>query len=307
MKKVLAIAALMLLTSVVSVSAQQRRRNFRRQMVKKEMALQLYSIRDLIGNPEKYAQNHVSTLKELAKMGYTAVEAANYDDGKLYGVSPEQYKKDCEAAGLKPISSHATRGLSDEEIANHDFKDAMKWWKKCIETHKAAGMEYIVSPWTNFPKDMVEAKTICDYHNEIGRMCKEAGLKYGYHNHSGEFKKIGDSDKLWYDYFLENTNPEYVFFQMDVYWTIMGQKAPVHYFKKYPGRFKMHHIKDVYELGESGFVGFDAIFGASKLSGLENYVVELEGTDGTIDDMEGVRRSAEYLYKSHFVRPSYSK
>ena len=53
---------------------------------KKEIAFQMYSVRDLIGNPNKYAQNHESTLKALAKMGYTAIEAANYDNGKLYGV-----------------------------------------------------------------------------------------------------------------------------------------------------------------------------------------------------------------------------
>ena len=59
---------------------------------KKEIAFQMYSVRELIGNPDKYAQNHESTLKALAKMGYTAVEAANYGDGKLYGVTPEQFK-----------------------------------------------------------------------------------------------------------------------------------------------------------------------------------------------------------------------
>ena len=307
MKKVLAIAALMLVTSVISVSAQQRRRPHRRQIVKKEMALQLYSIREVVGNAETYAKNHEATFKQLKEWGYTAVEAANYDNGKFYGVSPEQYKKDCEAAGLKPISSHATRGLSDEEVANHDFKDAMKWWKQAIKAHKDAGMEYIVTPWANVPKSLDEAKTICDYHNEIGRLCKEAGLKYGYHRHAHEFEKIPGTEQVWYDYFIQNTNPDYMFFQMDVYWANMAKVAPVHYFKKYPGRFKMLHIKDVYELGESGFVGFDGIFNAAKTAGLENYVVEMEGTDGTIDIMEGVRRCADYLYKAHFVRPSYSK
>jgi hypothetical protein len=60
---------------------------------KKEIAFQMYSVRDLIGNPNKYAQNHESTLKALAKMGYTAIEAANYDNGKLYGVTPEQFRQ----------------------------------------------------------------------------------------------------------------------------------------------------------------------------------------------------------------------
>ena len=271
----------------------------------KQMALQLYSIRDVIGSNENYAKNHVETFKRLREMGYTGVEAANYNNGKFYGVSPEQFKKDCEDAGLVSLSSHATRGLNDQELANHDFTEALKWWNQAIAAHKAAGMKYIVTPGWGVPKTLKDAQTLCDYSNEIGRRCKAAGLKYGYHTHSHEFQKV--EDKVWMEYFIENTNPEYMFWQMDVYWAVMGQKAPVHYFKKYPGRFKMLHIKDVYELGESGFVGFDAIFNNADLAGLENYVVEMEGSDGTIDMMEGVRRCAEYLKKSRFVRPTYER
>ena len=272
---------------------------------KKEMTLQLYSIRDILGNEETYAKNHVEVFKKLKEMGYTAVEAAHYNDGKFYGVSPEQFKKDCEAVGLIPLSSHATRGLNGEELAAHDFKEALKWWDKAIAAHKAAGMKYIVTPGWFAPKTLEEAQTLCDYSNEIGRRCREAGLKYGYHTHSHEFQKVGD--KVWMEYFIEHVAPENMFWQMDVYWAVMGQKAPVHYFKKYPGRFTMLHIKDVYELGESGFVGFDAIFNNADLAGLKDYVVEMEENDGTIDSMEGVRRCAEYLKKSRFVRPSYSK
>jgi sugar phosphate isomerase/epimerase len=87
----------------------------------------------------------------------------------------------------------------------------------------------------------------------------------------------------------------------------MAKQGPVYYFKKYPGRFKMLHIKDIYELGASGFVGFDAIFRNAGVAGLENYVVEMEGNDGSIDSMEGVRRCAEYLKAQDFVLPSYRK
>ena len=69
----------------------------------------------------------------------------------------------------------------------------------------------------------------------------------------------------------------------------------------------MLHIKDLYELGQSGMLGFDAIFQNAGLCGLENYIVELEGTDGTISIMEGVRRSAEYLNNAKFVKKSYKK
>ncbi|MBP3774550.1 MAG: TIM barrel protein [Bacteroidaceae bacterium] len=273
----------------------------------KEMSLQLYSLRTLIGKPELYAKNHAEVFKKLKQYGYTGAEAAHYGDGKFYGVSPEQYKKDLEDAGLKSVSSHTAHRLSKEELANHDFTAALEWWDEAIKAHKAAGMKYIVTPSDHFPKSLKEAQTLCDYHNAIGQKCKAAGIKYGYHSHSFEYEKIEGTDVLWYDYFIQNTNPEYVFFQMDVYWCVMAKQAPVHYYKKYPGRFELLHIKDRYELGESGMVGFDAIFNNYKLSGMKGYVVEMEHTDGTIDIMEGVKRCAQYLQNLKEVKASYSK
>ena len=272
---------------------------------KKEMALQLYSIREVIGSPEAYAKNHAEVFQKLAAWGYTAVEAASYDQGKgtFYGVSPQQFRADCEAAGLKPLSSHATRGLNAEELKNHDFTEALKWWEKAIADHKAAGMSYIVTPGWGVPKTLQEAQTLCDYTNEIGRKCKAAGLKYGYHTHSHEFQKV--EGQVWMDYMMQHTDSEVFFWQMDTYWCVMAQQSPVQFFKKYPGRFTMLHIKDLYELGQSGMQGFDAIFQHAETAGLHDYVVEMEGTDGTIDIMEGVRRCAEYLRQSKFVKKSY--
>ena len=106
---------------------------------------------------------------------------------------------------------------------------------------------------------------------------------------------------------MQHIDADNMFWQMDVYWAVMAQQGPVYYFKKYPGRFKMLHIKDIYELGASGYVGFDAIFRNAELAGLQDYVVEMEGNDGTIDSMEGVRRCAEYLKSQRFVRATYRK
>lgn len=276
-------------------------------MAKKDMNLQLYSIRDLIGDAPKYAQNHVAVFKQLAEMGFTGVEAANYDNdkGTFYGVTPAQFKADLAAAGLKAVSSHTTRGLSDEEIKNHDFTEALKWWDKCIAAHKAAGMKYIVTPWGGVPKNLKDGQVICDYYNAVGKKCRENGILYGYHSHSHEYQKV--EGQCWYDYMLNHIDAANMFFEMDVYWAVMGQVAPVEYFKKYPGRFTLLHIKDKYELGESGMVNFGAIFNNAPKSGMKGFVVELEGTDGTIDIMEGVRRSANYIRSSNFVKASYSK
>lgn len=272
--------------------------------VAKEIGVQLYSIRDVIGNPEAYARNHEEAFKALAQMGYTSVEAACYSDGKLYGVDPEQYKADLEAAGLKSLSTHIGKNLSDEELASGDFTESMKWWEQAIAAHKAAGCKYVVCPSFAVPQTLAGLKTYCDYFNAIGAKCKENGMLFGYHNHSHEFNKV--EDKVIYDFMLENTNPEYVFFEMDVYWAVMGHAAPVEYFKKYPGRFTMLHIKDYRELGESGMVGFDTIFNNAGLAGMKDFIVEIEAfTKG--DWKESMKACADYLLKSDFVKATYEE
>ena len=274
---------------------------------KKEVCIQLYSLRtilDGVNKDGKVSESYTKLLKDLADMGYTSVETANYDNGKFYGRTPQQFKEDCEKAGLKVLSAHTNRGLSDQELASGDFTEAMKWWKQCIADHKAAGMEYIVCPWMGVPKTMKDLLTQCKYLNEIGKLCKQSGIKFGYHNHSHEFQKV--EGNTMYDVMLENTDPEYVFFEMDVFWTVWGQNSPVNYFKKYPGRFKMFHIKDYREIGQSGMVGYDAIFNNADKAGMENFVVELEQSEAP-SIVDGVRISIDYLLNADFVKSSYSK
>ena len=270
----------------------------------KEMNIQLYSARDLIGNAEKYAENHEAVLKALAEMGYSGVEAAHYGDGKFYGVSPEQFKADVEAAGLKVVSSHTGHGLSDEELATGNISGALAWWDEALPAHKAAGMEYVVIPSIGKPDTLKELQVICNYFNEIGKRCQALGMKFGYHNHAYEMEKI--EDKIMIEYMLENTDPALVFYQIDVYWAVYGHYSPADLFNKYPGRFALLHIKDKKEIGQSGMVGFDAVFGNAEVAGLEGYVVEGEGCRNEAA-LEGMRVSAEYLRKAPFVKASYGK
>ena len=271
---------------------------------KKEIAFQMCSVRDLIGNPNKYAQNHESTLKALAKMGYTAIEAANYDNGKLYGVTPEQFKADIEAAGMEVLSSHVGHNLNNEELKSGNFDEALKWWAQCIDTHKRAGMKYIVNPGVNFPNTLAEADVICKYLNKVGEMVNAAGMKFGYHNHSYEFNKV--EGQVWYDYMIKHTDADKVFYEMDVYWAVRGQVSPVEYFKKYPNRFTLLHIKDHKEFGESGMVGFDAIFNNADKAGLKHLVVELEASNRP-NILDGMKVCADYLNAAKFVKATYNK
>ena len=269
--------------------------------VKKDMCIQMYSARSILNH-----DNYADILKEIAAMGYTAVEAASYDgdNGLIYGDTPEVFKQKVEAAGMKVLSAHVSRGLSREELDSGDLTAALAWWDKCIEVHKKAGMEYIVTPWIGLQETLKDLQVYCDYLNEVGRRCKAAGIKYGYHNHAYEFEKV--EDQVMYDYMLQHTDPELVFFQMDVYWAVIGKASPVDYFKRYPGRFKMLHIKDECEVGQSGMVGFDAIFKNAGLAGLENFVVEIERYSYE-DIRKSFVESADYLLNAPFVKATYAK
>ena len=81
---------------------------------------------------------------------------------------------------------------------------------------------------------------------------KAAGIPFGYHNHEMEFAKVNPGSteaKLGrrvkgdciYELFLKNTDPSLVFFEMDVYWAVMGQQDPIEWLKKYPNRIKVLH------------------------------------------------------------------
>jgi len=268
-------------------------------VAKKEIGLQLYSVREEISKNPNFDQ----ILQKIAALGYTGVEAAGYKDGKLYNLSPQEFKAKVEKTGMKVLSSHATKTLSAQELASGDFSESLKWWDECIAAHKAAGMKYIVTPWMDVPNSLKDLETQCRYLDAVGAKCRQQGILYGYHNHAHEFKKV--EDKVMFDYMLEHTNPENVFFEMDVYWAVIGDVSPVDYFNKYAGRFKALHIKDHREIGQSGMVGFDAIFNNAKTGGLKYLFVELEDTRNDI--YTGLEQSIDYLKKASFVKDSYSK
>ena len=266
----------------------------------KAIGAQMYSMRNEI------TQNgYKSVLADLAECGYTSVETASYDDeqGLIYGDTPENFKAECEKLGITPVSCHISHALTQEELDSGNFTQALKWWDKAIDVHRRAGMSYIVCPWFKVPDNLQQLLTYCNYFNEIGRRVKDAGMQFGYHNHSHEFEKV--EEQVVYDFMLEHTDADHVFFEMDVYWAVMGKASPVEYFKKYPGRFALLHIKDKYEIGGSGMVGFDAIFRNAEAAGLKGIVVEQEAAEEGTTMKEGMAASVKYLDEAPFVKAAY--
>ncbi len=265
--------------------------------VSKDIYIQLYSVRDDIKSDFK------GTITKVADAGYKGVEAASYNEGKFYGLSPEEFKSEIESVGMEVLSSHAGRPL-EENISKTNWEDVWKWWDVAIDAHKRAGMKFIVAPWMPAPKTLADLKQYCDYYNQIGEKCNAAGMKFGYHNHNFEFKEI--DGQIIYNYMLENTDPSKVFFQMDVYWTTQGGHDPVEYFNKYPNRFKLLHIKDEKELGGSDSVmDFNNLFQNIDKSGVEYLIVEVEHYN--FEPLESIKMSLDYMLNNENVKANYSK
>jgi len=140
--------------------------------------------------------------------------------------------------------------------------------------------------------------------NTIARKAHAAGLQFLYHNHAFEFEK-NSKGIIPIDYMLENLDSKYVNFQMDLYWVTKAGVDPVDYFKKYPGRFKIWHVKDMDAEGRfapvgKGTIDFGRILANKKLSGMKYYIVEQDQVFDGLIPMDAIKLSREGLTKFGF-------
>ena len=259
---------------------------------KKHIGLQLYSLRDDV----KELDDIKKVLEIVAKMGYVNLETADYNNGRFYGLDPVDFKKIVNDLGMRATSSHVSRALSDNR------EEDMAWWSKATEAHAAAGMKYMVMPWSPLGEEGVtidDVKRYGKYFNDIGYITASASIAFGYHNHDFEFKSKIDNVPV-YDLLIENTSPRHVFFQNDVYWTQVGGYNPVDYLKKYADRIRTLHIKDVKAIGVSGTMDFEAIFRQAYEIGVKDWYVEVEEYYGT--PQEDVKKSYDFLAAADYVK-----
>ncbi len=277
-------AGIMFLFSMIMFSCQEPKEE------EKFIGVQLWSVR------EDMKEDPQGTIKAIGDMGYKFIEAAGYGDGMFYNMEPVEFKQLVEDNGMKFLASHTGQDLPDEE----NWEETMAWWDEAIEAHVAAGVEYIVQPWMGSAGyDSLEGlKKFCDYFNAVGEKCNEKGIRFGYHNHDGEFEEL--EGEVIYDFMLRNTDPEKVMFQMDLYWVVEGGADPVDYINNYPGRFELWHVKDEAEVGASGNIDFERIFNHAEQSGMEYMIVEVEKYN--YEPLESIRVSLEYLQNADFVK-----
>lgn len=255
---------------------------------KKAIGLQLYSLRDAM------KIDALGTLKQVADMGFTTLEAANYAEGKIYGMSPSEFKKVVKDLDMKMTSAH----LGGPNYTKESHSTAMDWWKKALEDHLEVGVRFLVKPSMPNLKTLDELKMWCDFYNAIGEMTSASKVQFGYHNHAHEFEKI--EDQIIYDSMIKYTDPKKVFFEMDVYWVTKGGAKPLDYMKKYPDRFPVLHIKDEKEIGESGQIDFKSIYETAYKNGLKDSFVEVERYN--FAPIESVRKSYQYLNEASYVK-----
>ena len=252
--------------------------------------LALYTLRDTL------AANPKAVLKEVAAIGYQYIEAAGYSDGKFYGMAPAAFKNYLQEVGLTPISSHH----GDVTLDNAD---------EMIAAVKEAGFKYFVipippmghfkpDPQTNTLGMSEDVEEVMNIINTIAKKCTAAGLECLYHNHNMEFER-NSKGIVPMDYFIENSDPAHLNFQLDLYWVKKAGADPVQYFKKAPGRFKSWHVKDMVEQGRfapvgTGTIDFAGILEHKALSGMEYYFVEQDRTFEQTP-MEAVRISHEAI------------
>jgi len=257
--------------------------------------LALYTVRDAMAADTK------ATLKAVAETGYINIEAAGYKDGKYYGMAPEDFKAYLTELNLTPISTHQSSVTPDNAVVE-------------MASAKAAGFEYFVVPippmglfnynnTTNTMSMTGGAKNLANILDELGKKADAAGLKLLYHNHDFEFKEDADGI-VPIDYLLENCDPKLVNFQMDLFWVTKAGADPLAYFEKYPGRFKMWHVKDMDTEGKfapvgNGTIDFSRILAKKEQSGMEYYMVEQDKTFA-MKPIEAIKVSHDGIKKIGF-------
>ena len=198
--------------------------------------VQLYSVRaDMMKDPR-------GTLEKLASFGYKHVEHANYINRKFYGFTAKEFKKILDDLGLTMPSGHTVMGKGHWDPVKKEFTDA---WKFTVEDAAVVGQQFVISPWLDdsLRKTYDDLLRYMEVFNKSGELCKQSGMKFGYHNHDFEFSQVLNGQVL-YDIMLANTDPALVMQQLDIGNLYNGGAKAIDVVKKHRGRFEGMHVKD---------------------------------------------------------------
>lgn len=232
-------------------------------------------------------------IPKIAKAGYKEVETYGYNkkDG-FWGLDAKAFSELLKTNGMRTCSGHFE---FDRFFGTGNTDDLYEY----IEAAHITGMECIIVPHLdgNFIKTVDDFKKIAAKLNAAAAICKKEGLKFGYHNHNFEWKPVDGT--TFYDTILNETDPETVLIEMDLYWVVRAGKDPIELIKNHPGRVFAFHIKDMdkadhnqnTEIGK-GTIDFKEIMKYAKLGGVKHFIVEQESYK--IDVYESITESCNY-------------
>jgi len=263
-----------------------------------KVGLQLYTVRDAMKS------DFEGTVAKVAAVGYKEVEFAG-----LFNHSPKDTRDILDKNGLTAPSSHVGYDVVEKQ------------WPETIEAAKIIGQTYIVCP--GIPdaqrKQPDGYKRVAELFNKAGEASSKAGIKFAYHNHTGEFQPdpaLGG--KRPFDFLLDSTDPKFCNMEMDIGWLSVTGQDPVSYFNRYPGRFPLVHVKDMKKLPKisegtdvsklphqdneiadvgSGVIDWKRIFASADVAGIQHYFVE---HDSPKDAFASITNSYNYLSKLRF-------
>lgn len=238
-----------------------------------ELGIQTYSFRNIF--PEKGVE---ATLDIIQEMGFTEIEG-----GPPGGMDPEEFRRLCEERGITIPST----GAGYQQLVDNPEAVAAR--------AKALGARYVMNAWIphetgNF--NIENAQQAVEDFNTAGKILAEHGITFKYHIHGYEF--FSHEEGTLMDYIIQNTNPDYVSFQLDVFWAHFGGGDPVELLKAYGNRWKSLHLKDMEAGTEKDMTGLTddetnvtlgtgeldipGIIRAAKEIGIKHYFIEDESS-----------------------------
>lgn len=191
-----------------------------------KVGLILYSVR------KEMAKDPLGTVEKVGKLGYKFIETCNHnalaDPGCGFGIPAEELKAAFERFGSKVVSTHIFP-LEKADLG------------KVVEYNQVVGNLNLVNPMGQFStyEDLMRQ---CQEFNRIGKQLRKEGITFLYHNHEFEYRTF--KGKTIMDYLRENTDPDYLSFELDTFWTMRAAMDPVEVINRFGKRIRLVHQKD---------------------------------------------------------------
>ncbi len=236
----------------------------------REYGLQMYSLRDITEG------DLAGALRKVSEMGYRFVEFAGF-----FGHSAEEIADMLRENGLAVSGTHT--GAS--ELADDCIEET-------IAFHKAIGNPNLIIPGIDLSTPE-KLDAFVKLVNNAQPKLAAAGIRLGFHNHSGEFR-VNDFGVITHHELERRTNLE---FEIDTYWAFVAGEDPIALLSRLGDRVKVIHLKD----GSAGGKGCSLGAGEAPVKAVHDYavrhgiciVVESEGCEPT--GLEEVGRCFDYL------------